>query len=61
MSKVLQMLLKKEEELPLPSNPPFMNDKIMQLNSDWDSPTFPLREGDSASIASMFHSSFYPR
>nr|GMD97900.1 cysteine-rich receptor-like protein kinase 2 [Ipomoea batatas] len=60
MSKALQMLLKKEE-LPLPTNPPFMNDKIMQLNSDWDSPTFPLREGDSASIASMFHSSFYPR
>ncbi|XP_019176113.1 PREDICTED: cysteine-rich receptor-like protein kinase 2 isoform X2 [Ipomoea nil] len=62
MSKVLQMLLnKEEEELPLPSNPPFMNEKIMQLNSDWDNPTFPLREGDSASIASMFHSSFYPR
>lgn len=62
MSKVLKMLLKKEEEeLPLPTSPPFINEKMMQLNNAWDSPTFPLRQGDSVSVASMFNSSFYPR
>lgn len=31
MSKVLQMLKNKKEVLPLPSNPPFLDDKVMEL------------------------------
>lgn len=60
MSKVLQMLVKKEE-LPAPTNPPFVDEKTMELNDGWDNPSFPLRESGSASIASVSHSSFYPR
>ncbi|XP_060213980.1 cysteine-rich receptor-like protein kinase 2 [Lycium barbarum] len=58
MSKALQMLVKKEEELPVPSNPPFVDEKTMELHDPWDTPS---KEGDSASIANVSHSSFYPR
>lgn len=61
MSKALQMLVKKEEELPAPTNPPFVDEKTMELHDPWDTPSYPHREGDSASIANLSHSSFYPR
>lgn len=52
MSKALQMLVKKEEELPAPTNPPFIDENSMELVDSHD---------DSASIANISHSSFYPR
>ncbi|MCD7449477.1 Cell division control protein 2 [Datura stramonium] len=61
MSKALQMLVKKEEDLPAPTNPPFVDEKTMELHDPWDTPSYPHREGDSASIANISHSSFYPR
>ncbi|XP_055810328.1 cysteine-rich receptor-like protein kinase 2 [Solanum dulcamara] len=61
MSKALQMLVKKEEELPAPTNPPFVDEKTMELHDPWDTPSYPHGEGDSASIANISHSSFYPR
>ncbi|XP_019176783.1 PREDICTED: cysteine-rich receptor-like protein kinase 2 [Ipomoea nil] len=60
MSKALQMLVKKEE-LPAPTNPPFVDEKTMELNDGWDNQSFPLRGSESASVASVSHSSFYPR
>ncbi|MCD7467170.1 hypothetical protein HAX54_004447 [Datura stramonium] len=50
MSKALQMFVKKEEELPPTTKPPFLDEKTMEL-----------KEGNSASIANLSHSSFYPR
>ncbi|XP_031132184.1 cysteine-rich receptor-like protein kinase 2 [Ipomoea triloba] len=58
MSKVLQMLVKKEEELPHPSNPPFIDEKTMEFNSYWNSPMYHLEEGEFASNATMSRSSF---
>ncbi|XP_049404808.1 cysteine-rich receptor-like protein kinase 2 [Solanum stenotomum] len=60
MSKALQMLVKKEEELPAPTNPPFVDEKTMELHDPWDTPSHPHGD-DSASIANISHSSFYPR
>ncbi|CAH9107481.1 unnamed protein product [Cuscuta epithymum] len=60
MSRALQMLAKKEE-LPPPTNPPFMNEKTMELNDCWDNPSFQLKESESTSIASISQSSFHPR
>ncbi|XP_006356406.1 cysteine-rich receptor-like protein kinase 2 [Solanum tuberosum] len=60
MSKALQMLVKKEEELPAPTNPPFVDEKTMELHDPWDTPSYPHGD-DSASIANISHSSFYPR
>nr|GMD23280.1 cysteine-rich receptor-like protein kinase 2 [Ipomoea batatas] len=60
MSKALQMLVKREE-LPAPTNPPFVDEKTMELNDGWDNQSFPLRDSESASVASVSHSSFYPR
>ncbi|KAL4281634.1 hypothetical protein GQ457_03G026300 [Hibiscus cannabinus] len=59
MSKVLQMLTKKEEELPAPTCPPFMDEKTMEFTSENDS--YPLYAGGDDSIATVGHSSFYPR
>ncbi|XP_010551593.1 PREDICTED: cysteine-rich receptor-like protein kinase 2 [Tarenaya hassleriana] len=56
MSKALQMLRNKVENLPLPGNPPFMDERIMELHDTFD--------GDSAacaSLATVSHSSFYGR
>lgn len=61
MSTVLRMLVKKEEELPTPTNPPFIDEDTMELNDTVENPGHPLRSGDSASIANVSHSSFYPR
>ncbi|CAI9761748.1 unnamed protein product [Fraxinus pennsylvanica] len=54
MSRALQMLVKKEEHLPAPTNPPFMNEMTMELNNVPENPS-------SHSIASISHSIFYPR
>lgn len=61
MSTVLRMLVKKEEELPTPTNPPFIDEDTMELNDTMENPLHPLRSSDSASIANVSHSSFYPR
>lgn len=59
MSTVLRMLAIKDD-LPPPSNPPFIDEKTMELN-DMREKTRLLNEDDSASVASVSHSSFYPR
>lgn len=61
MSKVLQMLQKKEEHLPAPTSPPFTDEKTMVLNGTCEDPSHPLNSGAFASLASVTHSSFYPR
>ncbi|KAI4383013.1 hypothetical protein MLD38_008898 [Melastoma candidum] len=61
MSKVLQMLTK-NEELPPPTNPPFMDEKTMELNNDgFEDPSHPLHPRTSDSIATIYNSSFHPR
>lgn len=59
MSRVLQMLLKKEEELPTPSAPPFVDEKTMEFSDTIEDPQHPLYS--TYSVASVSHSSFYPR
>lgn len=59
MSKVLQMLTKKEELLVAPSNPPFLDESTMALHDTSGDPLYPLNADDS--IATMAHSSFYAR
>ena len=61
MSKVLQMLMKKEDKLPAPTNPPFMDERTMELNDTSDAPSqYNVTEG-SSTAASVTHSSFHPR
>ncbi|KAL1355355.1 hypothetical protein AAHE18_05G108000 [Arachis hypogaea] len=59
MSKVLQMLTKKEEQLVAPSNPPFLDENTMEFCDISGDPFFPLVADDS--VATMSHSSFHPR
>ncbi|XP_043723854.1 cysteine-rich receptor-like protein kinase 2 [Telopea speciosissima] len=59
MSEALQMLLKKDEQLPAPTNPPFMDVRTMEL-SDTCRYQYPL-PSTSLSIATVSHSSFNPR
>ncbi|KAJ8630465.1 hypothetical protein MRB53_023788 [Persea americana] len=59
MSSVLQMLLKMEEELPTPTNPPFMDEKTMELNEAGIDTQHLVNT--TCSVASVSHSSFYPR
>lgn len=61
MSKALQMLTKKEKHLPAPANPPFIDEKTMELNDTGDDPGYPLNADGASSVASVSHSSFYPR
>ncbi|XP_059447008.1 cysteine-rich receptor-like protein kinase 2 [Corylus avellana] len=61
MSKALQMLTKKEEHLPAPTNPPFMDEGTMELNDTCENPFYPFKAGISDSIATVADSSFYPR
>lgn len=61
MSKALQMLAKKDETLPPPTNPPFIDEKTMELNDTSEDPFYPQNGASSASIANISHSSFYPR
>ncbi|PHT99233.1 Cysteine-rich receptor-like protein kinase 2 [Capsicum chinense] len=44
MSKVLQMLIKKDEDLPPPTNPPFVDEKTMELHGPWESRLFAKKE-----------------
>ncbi|KAL6983724.1 Cell division control protein 2 [Sarracenia purpurea var. burkii] len=61
MSKALQMMAKKNEHLPPPSNPPFMDENTMELNDTRENPCYPLNSNNSSSVACVSHSSFYPR
>ncbi|KDP26625.1 hypothetical protein JCGZ_17783 [Jatropha curcas] len=60
MAKTLQMLTT-EDNLPAPSNPPFIDERTMELNDTCEDPWYPLNSGLSASIATVTNSSFYPR
>lgn len=59
-AKALQMLTT-DEQLPAPTNPPFIDEKTMELNDTCEDPWYPLNAGLSASIATITHSSFHPR
>ncbi|KAK8714871.1 hypothetical protein V6N13_042216 [Hibiscus sabdariffa] len=61
MSKVLQMLTKKEEDLPAPTNPPFMDEKTMEFNGTIENRCHALDGVDDDSIATVAHSSLYGR
>ncbi|MBA0620960.1 hypothetical protein Godav_006623, partial [Gossypium davidsonii] len=60
MSKVLHLLTKKDEDLPAPTNPPFLDEK-MEFNETSDNECYPLNRADNDSIATVTHSSFYGR
>ncbi|KAJ4959987.1 hypothetical protein NE237_019897 [Protea cynaroides] len=55
MSKALQMLLKKDEQLPAPTKPPYIDSRTMEL-SDRSHP-----KTTSVSIATVSSSAFFPR
>ncbi|KAK1552560.1 hypothetical protein Q3G72_019175 [Acer saccharum] len=61
MSKVLKMIINKEEHLPAPTNPPFTDEGTMEFNDMYEDPCHPRNSGDAASLANLSHSSFYPR
>ena len=61
MSKALHMLTNKEEILPAPTSPPFIDERTMELNDTCDDPRNPLNGEDVGSIANLTHSSFHPR
>ncbi|KAL4639023.1 hypothetical protein ACB092_03G188300 [Castanea dentata] len=61
MSKALQMLTNKDYELPAPTNPPFIDEKTMELTDMCEDPCYPLRPGYSTTIATISEISFYPR
>ncbi|THF98886.1 cysteine-rich receptor-like protein kinase 2 [Camellia sinensis] len=61
MSTSLRMLANKDENLPPPTNPPFIDEKTMELNDTRENQTYPLNVDNSASIANLSHSSFHPR
>ncbi|KAG9449844.1 hypothetical protein H6P81_009809 [Aristolochia fimbriata] len=60
MSRVLRMLQRKEKELPPPTNPPFVDERTMELNDTSDTPQRPLFSSTSYSVGSVSYS-FYPR
>ncbi|CAI0405217.1 unnamed protein product [Linum tenue] len=60
MSKILQMLTT-EEQLPSPTNPPFIDEKTMEIGNGCEDPRFPLNIGLSESVATVDNSSFHPR
>uniref|UniRef100_A0A7N0TEN5 Cysteine-rich receptor-like protein kinase 2 n=1 Tax=Kalanchoe fedtschenkoi TaxID=63787 RepID=A0A7N0TEN5_KALFE len=59
MSKVLEMLRRKNEELPAPANPPFVDEGTMSFNDTSENQSYHFRYPES--VASVSHSSFYPR
>ncbi|KAK4741422.1 hypothetical protein SAY87_025010 [Trapa incisa] len=61
MSRVLLMLTKTDEVLPQPSNPPFMDDKTMELNEAFEEQSSTPSPKASKSIATVSSSSFRPR
>ncbi|KAI3779437.1 hypothetical protein L2E82_09156 [Cichorium intybus] len=60
MSTVLRMLAK-DESLPLPSNPPFIDEKTMELNEITEKLRYYNYGDDSNSIATVSHSHVFPR
>ncbi|KAL6577895.1 Cell division control protein 2 [Orobanche minor] len=61
MSKALPMIVNNKEELPAPTNPPFMDEKTMELNDTSVITSLPTDYDNGASIASISQSIFYPR
>ncbi|KAJ9554559.1 hypothetical protein OSB04_018604 [Centaurea solstitialis] len=61
MSTVLKMLAKEDEPLPSPSNPPFIDEKTMELNDFTDKFRYYQSGDDSGSVATVSHSHFFPR
>ncbi|KAK3028206.1 hypothetical protein RJ639_039489 [Escallonia herrerae] len=61
MSKALNMLAKKEEHLPPPTNPPFIDEKTMELNDPNENPSYPVNATNSDSVATVSNNSFHPR
>ncbi|KAK4736614.1 hypothetical protein R3W88_000311 [Solanum pinnatisectum] len=59
MSKALQMFIKKDEELPPPTKPPFVEEKTVETHNPCEK--YSIKQGASATIANLSHSSFYPR
>lgn len=53
----LQMLAKKEEDLPAPTNPPYIHE-TMELNDTCEDQYLPLEYGNPASIATISQSIF---
>ncbi|KAI3779419.1 hypothetical protein L2E82_09137 [Cichorium intybus] len=60
MSAVLRMLAK-DEPLPVPSNPPFIDGKTMELDKITGKIQYYNYRDDSTSIATVSHSHFFPR
>ncbi|KAK8643502.1 hypothetical protein V6N13_012797 [Hibiscus sabdariffa] len=61
MSKVLQMLTKKEEDLPAPTPPPFMDEQTMEFINMSENESHPLNTSGTDSVGTVGHSSFHPR
>ncbi|KAF9607058.1 hypothetical protein IFM89_030885 [Coptis chinensis] len=61
MSTVLKMLSKRDEPLPAPSNPPFIDEKTMEVNDNFEYSSHPFNASFRPSVATMSHSAFYPR
>ncbi|GMH27651.1 hypothetical protein Nepgr_029494 [Nepenthes gracilis] len=61
ISRVLQMLRKKDRHLPAPTSPPFTNEKTMELNDIFENPCCALIKDSSASIATISLSTFDAR
>ncbi|PIA29285.1 hypothetical protein AQUCO_06100061v1 [Aquilegia coerulea] len=61
MSTVLRMLSNRDEQLPAPTNPPFIDEATMELNDIVEDPSHPLNASFRPSVANMSHSAFYPR
>nr|GEZ54637.1 cysteine-rich receptor-like protein kinase 2 [Tanacetum cinerariifolium] len=61
MSRVLKMLAKDDEPLPAPSNPPFMDEKTMELNDIRQNLRHYFNRDDSGSVATVSQSHFFPR
>ncbi|CAH1433953.1 unnamed protein product [Lactuca virosa] len=61
MSMLLKMLAKDDEPLPLPSNPPFIDEKTMELNDISEKLQHYSYTDSSSSIATVSQSHFYPR
>ncbi|KAG8383200.1 hypothetical protein BUALT_Bualt05G0159800 [Buddleja alternifolia] len=60
MSKALEMLVK-NDQLPEPTKPPFMDEFTMELNDTSENPLRPLEHGNDTSVAGLSHSIFFPR
>ncbi|TYI29954.1 hypothetical protein ES332_A05G351900v1 [Gossypium tomentosum] len=61
MWKVLEMLKRKDEDLPAPTPPPFMDENTMEFNDRGEKEWHPINAAGTDSIATITRSSFYPR